>query len=271
VNFLGFPGTMGASYIDYLIADPIIIPDEDWQHCCESVVHLPGSYLPADSARRLAEQGPSRAEAGLPERGFVFCSFNNSYKLSPEIFEVWMRLLGDVEGSVLWLPQMNTAAVRNLCREAAKHGVSDQRLVFAPFVPDGEDHLARLAVADLFLDTIPYNAHSTAVDALWAGVPVLTVRGNAFAGRVAASVLTAADLPELIARSIEDYETLALKLAREPHTLAAIKAKLGRNRETSALFDAVRYTRGLEAAYTRMWQRHRDGETPAHFSIPSAS
>ena len=271
VNFLGFPGTTGASYVDYIIADPIVIPDEDRQHYCESVVHLPRSYLPADSMRRISERKSSRAEAGLPEHGFVFCSFNNSYKLSPEIFDVWMRLLAAVENSVLWLPQMNAAAFRNLRREAGKRGVAEQRLVFAPFVPSDEDHLARLGLADLFLDTLPYNAHSTAVDALWAGVPMLTMRGNAFAGRVAASVLSAVGVPELITLSIEDYETLALKLAREPHTLAGIRAKLAHNRETSALFDTARYTRSLEAAYTYMWQRHRDGETPAHFVVPPAS
>ena len=269
VNFLGFPGTMGAPHIDYVIADPIVVPDEDRQHYCESVVHLPDSYLPGDSARRIAEQKPSRAEAGLPEHGFVFCSFNNSYKLSPEVFDVWMRLLNAIEGSALWLPQMKAASVRNLRREAGKHGVSEQRLVFAPFVADDEDHLARVGIADLFLDTLPYNAHSTAVDALWAGVPVLTMRGNAFAGRVASSVLNAAHLPELIADSLADYENLALRLARESHTLAAIKAKLARNRETSVLFDTARYTRGLEAAYTHMWQRHRNGEPPAHFAVPS--
>ena len=182
-----------------------------------------------------------------------------------------MRLLGAVEGSVLWLPQMNTAAVRNLRREAGNHGVSERRLVFAPFVSGDEDHLARLSLADLFLDTLPYNAHSTAIDALWAGVPVLTMRGNAFAGRVASSALIAVGLPELIAASTEDYESLALKLAREPHTLAAIKAKLARNRETCALFDTARYTRDLEAAYTQMWQRQRNGEVPAHFAVAPAS
>jgi predicted O-linked N-acetylglucosamine transferase (SPINDLY family) len=270
VNFLGFPGTLGSSYLDYIIADPIVIPEEDRPHYRESVVQLPNTYLPADSLRRIAGRRPSRSEAGLPDQGFVFCSFNNSYKLSPEIFDVWMRLLHAIDGSTLWLPQMNAAAVRNLRREARRHGVTEQRLVFAPFVPGDEDHLARLGLADLFLDTLPYNAHSTAADALWAGVPVLTARGNAFAGRVAASVLTAAGLPELIAQSIEDYEAMALKLAREPHTLAAIKAKLARNRETSALFDTGRYTEALEAAYTEMWRRRRKGET-THFAVPSAS
>jgi len=254
VNFLGFPGTMGAEYFDTIIADPIIIPEEHEQHYSEGVVHLPHSYLPTDSARRISERKPTRAEAGLPEAGFVFCSFNNSYKFTPEMFGVWMRLLDAVEDSVLWLPQLNAAAVRNLRAEAARLGLSDRRLVFAPFLREGEDHLARLGLADLFLDTLPYNAHSTAVDALRAGVPVLTVQGAAFAGRVAASALNAAGLPELIALSLEAYEALALKLAREPQALAALRAKLERNRATCALFDTTGYTRNLEAAYTRMLQ-----------------
>jgi predicted O-linked N-acetylglucosamine transferase (SPINDLY family) len=178
-----------------------------------------------------------------------------------------MRLLDAVEGSVLWLPQMNIAAVRNLRREAGTRGVSEQKLIFAPFAAKDEDHLARLGLADLFLDTHPYNAHSTAVDALWAGVPVLTRRGNAFAGRVAASALTAAGLPELITDTIQDYESLALKLAREPQTLAEIRARLAGTRETCALFDTARYTLNLEVAYTMMSERQRNGEPPAPFAI----
>ena len=267
VNMLGFPGTMGAPYVDYLIADPIVVPPEYRQHYAESVVHLPDSYLPTDSARKISEHKPTRADAGLPEAGFVFCSFNQSYKFSPDVFDIWMRLLGAVDGSGLWLPQTNAAAICNLRREAGKRGVSEERLVFAPFVPGDEEHLARLSLADLFLDTLPYNAHSTAVDALWAGVPVLTMRGETFAGRVAASTLNAAGLPELIVSSSDDYERMALMLAREPQSLAAIKSKLEGNRGTSALFDTARYTRHLEAAYTQMWQRQRNGGAPAHFAI----
>jgi predicted O-linked N-acetylglucosamine transferase (SPINDLY family) len=271
VNFLGFPGTMGTNDFDYIIGDSTIIPEEQRQHYSESVVDLPDSYLPTDSARSISEKRPTRAEAGLPEKGFVFCSFNNSYKFSPEAFGIWMRLLCAVDGSVLWLPQISEAAVRNLRREAGERGVSEERLVFAPFLESADDHLARLGLADLFLDTLRYNAHSTAVDALWAGVPVLTIRGNAFAGRVAASVLNAAGLPELIATSPEEYESLALKLAREPHSLAAIKSKLERNHGTCALFDTARYTRNLEAAYATMWQKQRNGEAPAHFAVQLAS
>ena len=271
VNYLGFPGTMGASYIDYIIADPIVVPGDHSQHYRERIVHLPDTYLPTDSARRISERVPTRVEAGLPEHGFVFCSFNNSYKLSPDSFDIWMRLLGAVEGSVLWLPQMNEAAVRNLRSEAARRGLSESRLAFAPFVAGDDNHLARLSLADLFLDTLPYNAHSTVADALWAGVPVLTMRGDSFAGRVAASASAAAGLSDLTAASREDYESLALKLAREPQTLAAIKAKLARDRDTCALFDTARYTRNLEAAYAQMWQRHCNGEAPTHLAVPSAS
>jgi predicted O-linked N-acetylglucosamine transferase (SPINDLY family) len=183
------------------------------------------------------------------------------------MFDIWMRVLRTVEGSILWLPQMNAAAARNLRAEAAKRGVQAQRLVFASFVRGDEDHLARLGLADLFLDTVPYNAHSTTVDALWAGVPVLTVMGAAFAGRVAASVVKAAGLAELIAPSGEAYEAIALKLAREPEAIAALKAKLDHNRGSCALFDTVRYTRHLEAAYTQMWQRRKNGLAPAHFAV----
>ena len=173
------------------------------------------------------------------------------------MFDVWMRLLDQVEGSVLWLPRTNAAAMRNLRAAAATRGVAENRLVFAPFAQDGADHLARLGLADLFLDTLPYNAHSTAIDALWAGVPLLTVQGNAFAGRVAASALTAANIPELIASSLDAYEALALKLAREPETLAAVRAKLGQARGRCALFNTTRYTRNLEAAYFTMWEQSR--------------
>jgi predicted O-linked N-acetylglucosamine transferase (SPINDLY family) len=267
VNFLGFPGTMGADHVDYIVADPIVIPEGHQQHYSEHVVYLPDTYLPADSARRISDRKPARTEAGLPEDGFVFCSFSNSYKLSPDMFDIWMRVLRTVEDSVLWLPRMNAAATRNLRAEAAKRGIPEARLIFAPFVGDDEDHLARLSLADLFLDTVPYNAHSTAIDALWAGVPVLTIMGESFAGRVAASVLKASALPELIAASAEAYEAIALKLAREPETLVALKAKLKRNRSSCALFDTPRYTRNLETAYTQMWQRQRKGLAPAHFAV----
>ena len=198
VNYLGFPATMSAPFMDYLIADKIVIPEEERAHYGEEVVYLPDSYLPFDTARRIAEKSPTRREAGLPDAAFVFASFNNSYKFSPELFDVWMRLLQRIEGSVLWLSAVNQAAARNLRREAERRGVDPQRLIFASFLPRSEDHLARLRLADLVLDTLPFNAHVTAADALWAGVPLLTCKGTTFAGRVAASLLTAAGVPELI-------------------------------------------------------------------------
>jgi predicted O-linked N-acetylglucosamine transferase (SPINDLY family) len=255
VNYLGFPGTMGADYIDAIIADRTVIPEESVGDYSEAVVYLPDTYLPNDATRRIAERTPTRSEAGLPEKGFVFCSFNNSYKFTPELFDIWMRLLSRVEGSVLWLPEVNAAAVRNLRREAASRGIDENRLVFAPFLASAEDHLARLRLADLFLDTLPYNAHTTAADALWAGLPVLTTPGSTFAGRVAASLIKAIGLPEMIAPSPEAYEAMALQLARDRNALAEIKAKLQRNRGMHALFDTARFTRNLEAAYAKLYER----------------
>jgi predicted O-linked N-acetylglucosamine transferase (SPINDLY family) len=197
----------------------------------------------------------------------VFCCFNNSFKITPHVFDVWMRLLRAVEGGVLWLLATNASAPNNLRREAQSQGVSAERLIFAPIVPSSEDHLARHRLADLFLDTIPYNAHATASDALWAGVPVLTCSGATFASRVAGSLLTAVGLPELITHSLEDYEALALKLARDPALLASLRQKLARNRETHALFDTARFTRHIEAAYTTMWERSQRGEPPQSFAV----
>jgi predicted O-linked N-acetylglucosamine transferase (SPINDLY family) len=254
VNYLGFPGTMGAPYMDWLIADRVAIPESERGHYSESIVYLADSFFPTDSKRRIAN-APTRHEAGLPETGFVFASFNNSYKFSPELFDIWMRLLSAIEGSVLWLSSVNPAAARNLKREAEARGVDADRLIFAPFLARSEDHLARLSLADLFLDTLPYNAHATAADALWAGVPLVTVAGSTFAGRVAASLLQAVGLTELITESLEAYETLALKLARDASALAVVKAKLAANRETHALFDTANFTRNLEAAYLTLWER----------------
>ena len=270
VNYLGFAGTMGAPYIDYILADPTVIPEQQHRHYAEKIATLPHCYLPADATRPIAERRPSRAEAGLPERGFVFASFNNAYKFAPAMFDIWMRLLRAAEGSVLWLPENNALAMRNLAREAYSRGVGAERIVFAPLVPVAEDHLARLKLADLFLDTLPYNAHTTAIDALWAGVPVLTLLGNSFAGRVAASALTSVRLPELIAESPSAYESMALNLARDPAALAKLKAKLARNRPACPLFDTKRFTRDLEAAFAAMWERHQQGLPPASFAVESS-
>jgi predicted O-linked N-acetylglucosamine transferase (SPINDLY family) len=209
-------------------------------------------------------------EAGLPEAAFVFTCHNGEHKFAPEMFDIWMRLLQAVPGSVLWLRAPPTSAIGNLRREARARGVSPDRLVFASRVPDPADHLARLRLADLFLDTLPYNAHGTACDALWAGVPVLTCMGKTFAGRVAASLLHAIGLPELVTASLPEYEQTALLLARDPARLSALKAKLMRNRDTAPLFDTARFTRDLEFAYTSMQERHESGMPPVAFSVPDA-
>jgi predicted O-linked N-acetylglucosamine transferase (SPINDLY family) len=257
INYLGFPGTMGSSTIDYLFADATVIPDEHRSGYSETIVHLPHTYLPADNTRPIAERTLTRAEAGLPHDAFVFCSFNNTYKFTPEMFDIWMRLLKAVEKSVLWLPATNDAAMRNLRREADARGVNPSRLIFASFVASADEHLARLKLADLFLDTLPYNAHSTASDALWAGLPVLTTPGETFAGRVAASLLKAVGVPEVIAGSLAAYEQLAARLANDPAALAEIRAKLARNRITQPAFDTARFTRDLEAALLSAYARGR--------------
>jgi protein O-GlcNAc transferase len=267
VNYLGHPGTMGAPYIDYIVADRTIIPEDRHRYYSEKIVRLPGSYQCNDNRRAIAARPQSRAEAGLPEDGFVFASFNNLYKITPEVFGVWMRLLAEVEGSVLWLLHDNPAAVANLRREAMARGADPARLVFAPRLPQ-EAHLARQRLANLFLDTLPCNAHTTASDALWAGLPVLACEGATFAGRVAASLNRAAGLSELVTASLGEYEALALRLAREPGYLVAITAKLATNRGGCALFDTARTTRHLEAAYTAMWERACRGEPPADFAVP---
>jgi predicted O-linked N-acetylglucosamine transferase (SPINDLY family) len=266
VNYLGFPGTMGAEYMDYIVADGSVIREDEHRYYSEKVVTLPGCYQVNDSKRAVAEATPNRAEAWLPQSGFVFCCFNNNHKLMPDIFDVWMRLLGKVEGSILWLIQDNAAVAGYLRREAKRRGIAPERLVFAPRVRVGE-HLARHRLADLFLDTLPYNAHTTASDALWAGLPVLTCMGSAFPGRVAASLLYATDLPELVTRTLEEYEALALRLATNPSMLSELKSKVVRNRATSRLFDTDTFRRHIESAYVTMWERVQRGEPPAAFAV----
>jgi protein O-GlcNAc transferase len=265
-SYLGYPGTMGAPYIDYIVADAIVIPDEHRAYYTEQLVYLPDSYQGNDSGRAIADHTMTRAQAGLPEAGLVFCCFNRNYKIAPEIFALWMRLLRDIPSSVLWLLEDNPDAKRNLEREAEAHGIASGRLVFAQRV-SAPEHLARHRLADLFLDTQPYGAHTTASDALWAGLPVLTALGPTFASRVAASLLNAVGLPELIVDSLGAYEASALRLARHPDALAAIKSKLAANRERSPLFDTTRFTRNLEAAYLTMWQRRQRGEPPKSFFV----
>lgn len=268
VNYLGFPGSMGAEYIDYILADRYVVPEEHQRFYSEKVVWLPDSYQANDTRRQIAKTTPTRAECGLPASGFVFCCFNNNYKITPAVFDVWMRLLTEVSGSVLWLLQDNAAVPRNLRSEALRRGVAAQRLVFAPRL-DLDRHLARHQVADLFLDTLPCNAHTTASDALWAGLPVLTCMGTTFPGRVAASLLNAVGLPELVTENLADYEALALKLARCPELLSDIRARLSRNRSEYPLFDTKRFCSHIESAYTLMWERHQRGDPPASFAVPS--
>jgi protein O-GlcNAc transferase len=267
VHYLGYAGTLGTNYIDYILADATVAPEEHRGFYSEQVVWLPDSYLVSDNRRAIAPRTPTRAECGLPEDAFVFCSFNNSYKIGSKMFDLWMRLLRSTPRGVLWLSQTDETATANLRREAERHGVSPQRLIFAPKVEHDSDHLARQRQADLFLDTLPYNGHTTASDALWAGLPVLTCLGGTFAGRVAASLLRAVGLPELVTRSLQDYEALALRLAREPSLLASIKAKLVHNRDTHPLFNTARFTRHIEAAYTAMWQRFQSRLPPQAFAV----
>lgn len=267
VSYLGFAGTMGADFIDYILADRTVIPRDRRQYYSEKIAELPGSFMVNDRARRIAENVPARSEQGLPEKGFVFCSFNQSYKISPDVFAVWMRLLKGAEGSVLWLSKHNEDAVRNLQEAARSHGVDPGRIVFATRVPLNEDHLARHRLADLFLDTLPFNAHSTAADALWAGLPVLTQIGETFAGCVAASLLTALGLPELVTNTADDYEKAALDYARNPEKLAAVKAKLAANRLSAPLFDTELTTRNIERAFEAMHRRHREGLPPDHIEL----
>ena len=267
VNYLGYPGTLGTPYIDYILADSRLIPIEDFQCYSEKVVHLPGCYQPNGSGRPPAGTAPPRAELGLPDRAFVFCCFNAVYKITPEIFDLWARLLRAVPESVLWLLDDNRFATSNLRAHGVRLGIDPARLVFAPRAALPE-HLARQRAADLFLDTLPYNAHTTASDALWAGVPVLTCRGRTFAGRVASSLLHAVGMPEMIAADLFEYERLALTLARDPVRLEALRARLVAGRDTSPLFDAGRHARGLEAAYLVMWQRAQSRLAPEHFAVP---
>jgi predicted O-linked N-acetylglucosamine transferase (SPINDLY family) len=266
VGYLGYPATVGSSFLDYVLADPVVLPFDQQPHWTERIVHLPDCYQANDRQRALPQPTATRAELGLPARGVVFCSFNNSWKITAQVFDVWMRLLRDTEASVLWLLDDNAAATRSLRREAQARGIDPGRLVFAPRV-EPEAHLARHRHADLFLDTLPCNAHTTASDALWMATPLVTCIGSSFAGRVAASLLQAVGLPELVTRSLEDYEALARRLAAEPARLQDIKARLEAGRRTARLFDSERLCRNIEAAYERMWEIKQRGGTPQSFAV----
>ena len=256
VNYLGYPGTMGAGYMDYIIADKTLIPVESQVFYSEKVVYLPNSYQVNDRKRLISNRLFTRKELGLPENEFVFCCFNNNFKILPSTFNGWMRILKAVEGSVLWLLQDNPWVIENLKKEAQIQGVDGQRLIFANRMSSSE-HLARHHQANLFLDTLPYNAHTTTSDALWTGLPVLTLMGKSFASRVAGSLLNAIGLPELITHTQEEYEALAIELAKNPLKLADIKLRLANNRLNAPLFDTTLYAKHLEMAYIKMMAKYQ--------------
>jgi len=267
VSWLGYPGTTGARFIDYVIGDPETTPLAHQPWFSENIAQLPLTYMPNDSKRAPVGRVPARDATGLPDQGFVFCCFNHHWKITPALFDVWMRLLLEIPGSVLWLRQDDGTTANTMRTEAAMRGVDPHKLIFAPRTARAEDHIARMALADLFLDTVPYNAHVTACDALWAGVPVVTCRAGAFAGRVGAGLLKALDLPELIADDLRAYETLARELAQSPVRLNILKQKLKQNLATQPLFDSVTFTRDLEAALTAMIELARTGKEPQAFQV----
>lgn len=247
--------------MDYVVADPVVISEQQHAHYAEKVVYLPHCYQVNDPQRKISDRVFTRQELGLPEQGFVFCCFNNNYKILPFVFDCWMRVLQAVPGSVMWLLEENSSVVGNLRREAQARDISPERLIFAPRMPVDE-HLARHRLADLFLDTLPINAHTTASDALWAGLPVITLLGQSFAARVAASLLTTMGLSELITHSTDEYEALAISFAKHPERLRAVRDKLEVQKRVSPLFDARQFARNIEAAYAVMHQRRLDGLAP---------
>ena len=267
INYLGYPGAMGTLAADYILADSVVIPEAESVNYDEKIIRLPFAYQPNDNRRRIANETPTRGEAGLPEHGFVFCCFNASYKITPPVFDVWADLLAAVPGSVLWLLGGDPVIEANLRAEAARRGLDPDRLIFAPkrALPE---HLARHRLADLFLDTLPYNAHTTASDALWAGLPLVTCAGRSFAARVAASLLGAVGLPELATSSLEAYRDLALALARDPDRLGALRDKLTANLATAPLFDTDRTRRQVEMAFEVAWRRRLAGLEPRSFDVP---
>lgn len=270
VNYLGYPGTMGCDYMDYIVADATLIAPDEYAHYAEKIVVLPDSYQANDNTKRVAEGMTTRESSGLPPNGFVFACFNSNYKITPDVFDVWMRLLRNVPSSVLWLLEGNADARSAIEAEASRRGAGAERIVWAPRMPLAE-HLARHAHADLFLDTFHYNAHTTGGDALWSGLPVLTLAGPTFASRVCASLLGAVGLPELVTHTVEAYEALALALATSPERLAELRGRLQMNRKTMPLFDSPLFARRIEAAYEAMWDRHQRGLAPDHIRISDAA
>lgn len=270
VNFLGYPGTVGVDYIDYIIADKNVIPVEQVTDYVEKVCYLPHSYLPYDPKQVHPVREVTRSSAGLPESAFVFAAFNASHKLTPDLFAVWMRILSDVPDAVLWLAEMNACARENLVKQAEKFAIDPGRLIFANRLERIEDHLARQKLANLALDTFPYNGHTTTIDFLWSGVPVLTRRGLSFASRVAAGLLTTLGLPELIASSNEEYALKAIHFASDRAVSEALKSRLAHKTTDSALFDSALFASNIERAFIRMHERHRDGLPPQSFCVSGA-
>ncbi len=267
INYLGYPGTWGSDCMDYFIGDKVAISDKNLGHFSEKIIFLPNSFLVNPSHRPIASKKPSRQDHGLPSGSFVFCCFNNSWKITPNIFELWMKILQQVSNSVLWLSEMNSSAKKNIQRNFSQNGLNTSRLIFAKRLPDLADHFARYQLADLFLDTSPYGAHTTASDALWTGVPVLTLQGQSFAARVAASLLTNIGVPELITHTIEEYFSLAVELANNPNKLAAIRAKLAQNRLTTPLFNTELFARHIESAYKSAYDSYHAGMAPDHIYV----
>lgn len=271
VNYLGYASTMGAPYMDYMIADGVIVPRARQSDYVEKIIYLPDSFMPFDSSYAISGKTFTREELELPRTGVVFCCFNNAYKITPEVFAAWMSILRRREGSVLWLSYVNAVAASHLKQAAERAGIDARRLIFAQRLDSLPEHLARIKVADLFLDTHPYNAHATSMDALWAGLPVLTCQGESFASRVASSLLNAVGLPELVTRSLSEYEELAVSLSGDPGRLAAIRATLARNRSSHPLFDTRQYVRKLESAYEAIYNRQLAGAAPDHIHEELAS
>jgi protein O-GlcNAc transferase len=267
INYLGYPGTMGSDYVDYIITDRFVIPELNRGDYIEKVVYLPNTFQANDSQRKASERIASRDEVGLPQSAFVFCCFNNNYKITPHCFDIWMRLLKQITGSVLWVLGENESAKRNLTKEAENRGVHADGFIFAPRIPH-PDYLTRFGLADLFLDTFPFNAGTTASDALWSGLPLITCSGDAFASRMAGSLLTAVGMPELITTSKAEYEELALKLASNPDLMMRTKMKLADNRLRYPIFDTRRFTRNLEAAYESIYRRYQAGLAPEDIEVP---
>jgi predicted O-linked N-acetylglucosamine transferase (SPINDLY family) len=262
---------MGRSYYDYIIADKHVIPESHKCFYTEKVIWIPNSYMPTDDSISVSKETPTRKDAGLPDTGFVFCSFNHDYKITPPLFDTWMRILKRVDDSVLWLMTRNPETPANLRREAHVRGIDGERLLFASRVPRVEDHLARYRLAGLFLDTTPYNAHTTAADALMAGLPVLTCMGSGFPSRVAGSLVTTAGLPELITHNLRDYEELAVQLAFDADRLNTLTKKLRNGHHKLPLFNTANFTRGIESAYVTLWNRQKIGLPPEAFEIANNS